>query len=240
MIAKYFYDRLVGYDKEAMETGKFYYGYSNGMVDVHHKNNDDEYFIIWGSKGVTKYCRDKSTLSYNIVDKNLILEDLEGDDFELFSLVQVVKCGYMVFENTKSETDIKKIISYMHDYIDSFGNSEDEKIPFLVGGSGWENGMTDSFSFCSKSGIEIHLKTVKRLCNENMDRKYYGAKCFPFIKDKKNTECIYVKFITNIERETTKNIIKRSNQALKELMDYLPNYVKLKYIDCHMNKFIYH
>lgn len=249
MKAKYFYERMIGYKNEASNTGKFYYGYSNGMVDIHHKNNENEYFLIWGSKEVTRYYKEESELSYHREQK-MQLDDLKGDDFELFSVVQIIKCGYIVFENAKSENDIKKIISDTHNYIESFeeerliygiddGDDKNDPVPFLVGGSCWNNGMTDEFSFCAKNGVEIQLSTIRKLCDRNMDRKHYGARCIPFIKDKKNTDCIYVKFIKNISGESQSNAIKTANAALNELMEYLPKNINKKYVGCDMKKFIY-
>ena len=47
MEAKYFYNRLLKYEKDSKESGKHCYDYSNGTIRIHRrKDRDTKYFTI--------------------------------------------------------------------------------------------------------------------------------------------------------------------------------------------------
>lgn len=212
MKAKYFYDRLCGYGEECKRTMKFYYGYANGITDIHRKGNNTEYYTIYRNGDVYK-----NTINPQITDIDFRIEDLVGDDFELYNPVQVFKSGYIVLKNAKTEKDVKKVISKLCHYINTFELKKD--ISLLSGEIYWDNGLTDGFNFytATQTQIELEILTVKNLCKENVDRKYYGARVYPFNRRMKNYNSFYVKFIHNVKND----IDKKRGDALTELRQYL-------------------
>ena len=71
---------------------------------IHRIGNQDIWYLIDLYKNVYE-----KTIEDPYKDKKMQLEDLNGDDFEVFSPVQVVKTGYLML-NTESEQEVKKII----------------------------------------------------------------------------------------------------------------------------------
>lgn len=236
MNAKYFYNRLLGYDEESMKARKWLYDYCNGSVDIHRIDNEDICYTIWKNGSIS--VKEKGAFT----GKKLSIDDLSGDDFELYSIVQNFKCGYLLLPTASSERDVKMVISNFHHTIESFeddyGMYGNKNIPVLCGGSSWTNGLTDGFEFYASNDIEVHLSTIHNICDENVMRKYYDAKCFPFIKDIKNTEAIYVQFVDSAHKRPIKETIKKCNEALKELISYC-NIDDIKWVNCKMRKPIY-
>lgn len=237
MDAKYFYNRLLGYENERLTSEKYFYGYENKMVDIHHKNDESTWFVIHYDGTVYR----NSLIGDR---KQMYIDELEGNDFELFNIVQVIKCGYLVLE-TKSKFDVKRAISSLHHYIDSFDNTIDtvrknNRIPVLCGGSIWENGVTEEFQYYSVNGIELDLMTIESLCQYNISRKHYDAKCFPFIKSMKDCNSIYVSFVHNMNEEKFDEVYKKCNRAVYDLIQYMNVIdVNCKYVNCKMEKPIY-
>lgn len=245
MKAKYFYERLKKYPEESAKRRKYYYGYSNQVVRVHRKNNNYEYDCIHVDGSVDKMTIDDS---YNIIN-SCHVDALIGDDFELFNPVQIVKSGYLVLGQVGSNpiTNMERVISKLHDYIDSldtdtpysFGDKS-INIPRLCGGSCWNNGTTDYITYHAINGIELHVRTIKSLCKENVERKYYDARPIPFIKSMDNTMSIHVSFVHFMNKNNYKEIRKQCNESLKDLLNYMDAIgVKCKWVDCKMRYPVY-
>lgn len=233
MNAKYFYDRMIGYNDESRKSGMYYYGMSNGMVDIHHKGDETTYFVIY---------RDGTVLQENIGEyKHLLkltIDDLKGDDFELFNVVQILKSGYLILD-TKTELEVKKIISRLHEYIESFDDHEmfssKKDIPVLCGGSIWISGVTNSFVYISPNGINLEIHTIRELCEKNVNRKYYGLRCIPFIKKIDNKSAIHVNFVQAMYNENYEEVKKRCENSLTDLLRYMKEIdVHCKWVECKM------
>lgn len=236
MNARYFYLRLKGYPQESKETGLYYYGYCNNMVTIHHKHDNYNWFVVHENGTVIVKNR------YNNDMKRLTIDDLKSNDFELYDPVQVYKSGYIVLEDIKKEYDVKRNISKLYYYIQSFDDPYDdtcnESIPLLCGIAVFNNGVTDEFQFYTtdnSNSIELHLMTVGRLCKENVLRKHYDARVYPFNKNMSSNNSIYVTFVTNNRNKQDDDIVENTNRALEELLGYMKDInVKCKWIDCNL------
>lgn len=237
MEARYFYERLIKYPEESQKTGKYYYGYSNRNVEIHHKNNKSEWYTIHEDGSVAKKNIDGS------YERNFCnIDDLMGDDFELFNSVQIVQSGYLILGQIVdgiSMTDMRRVVSKLHDYIDSLDDSyslvSDNRtdIPRLCGGSCWSNGVTDYITYYDVNGIELHVRTIKNLCRENVERKYYDARPIPFIKSMDNTTSIHVSFVHFMCRNDYKETREKCNEAIKNLLTYMGTIgIKCEWVDC--------
>lgn len=240
MTAKYFYERLIKYPEESYESGKYYYGYSNHSVEIHRKNNNCEYFIIRENGSVTK-----ASISHFYERDFGNIDDLTGDDFELFSCVQIIKSGYLVLEKATDNpiTDMRIIISRLHNYIDSLDNDfihARTDVPHLCGGSCWSNGLTDYFTYHAVNGIELHIGTIKNLCEKNIERKYYDARCIPFIKSMDNNVSIHISFVHYMHENNYEEIRKKCNKSLNDLLKYMDTIgIKCKWVNCKMDFPVY-
>ena len=244
MEARYFYERLIKYHEETWKTAKYYYGYSNRKVEIHHKNNKSEWYMIHEDGSVTKENIDGSYES-----NFCTINDLIGDDFELFNIVQIVKSGYLVLQENNTGTyitDMRRVVSKLHDYIDSLDDSyslvSDKRtdIPRLCGGSCWSNGVTDYITYHAVNGIELHVRTIKTLCRENAERKYYDARPIPFIKSIDSEISIHVSFVHYMYRNDYKETREKCNEALKDLITYIDTIgIKCKWVDCKMKYPVY-
>ena len=238
MNAMYFYNRLLGYEEERRKTRKYYYGYSNGMVFIHLKNDENTWFVVYRDGTVLRHTKD------GCIYDSMNIKDLDGNDFELFNDVQIIKSGYIVL-GTKTEYEVKKVISDLHDVIDSyydgvFSNSTKQNIPYLCGGSCWKGGVTDGFQYYDINGIELELKTVRKLCEENVHRKHYNAKCIPFNKYMDNTGAIHVRFVASIDSSNYDEICKECDEALKNLFSYISTIdMNCRWIETKLRKPIY-
>ena len=239
MEAKYFYNRLLKYEKDSKESGKYCYDYSNGIIRIHRrKDRDTKYFTIY--KDGTVYVRDEN-MSFG--DK-IRIEDLKGSDYELYNPIQIFKCGYVFFPNSESSFDIKKYIRDLFnkigciedDNLESIENDKDlnKKQPMLIGSSIWLHGYTTDFSYNSTSDIELTIRTIGELYKENINRKYYDKKCIPFIKDIHKNKAFHVTFKEYHNRE---NIQERCESALEELLSLIDE--PHTWYECTMKKTIH-
>ena len=239
MEARYFYERLIKYPEESWKTRKYYYGYSNRKVEIHHKNNDSEWYTIHSDGLVTK-----NTIDGNYERDFCSIDDLVGDDFELFSIVQIIKSGYLVLQENNTGTyinDMRVLVSRLHSYIDSLDDNYSlfsdghTDIPRLCGGSAWTNGLTDYITYHSVNDIELHVRTIKNLCRENVERKYYDARPIPFIKSIDSEISIHVSFVHNMNKNDYEETRKKCNEVLKDLFRYMDIInIKCKWEDCKM------
>ena len=237
MNAQYFYKRLLGYEDERRETELYYYGYSNNAVEIHHRGDEDNWFTVYGDGQVFAYHR------HIHGHETLHVDNLDGDDFELFSTVQVYKSGYIVLD-TQSEYDVKRVITKLYYHINSFEDIYDDNtknIPVLCDGSMWNNGVTDGFQYyAATSTVELKIRTIRSLCKENINRKHYGARVYPFKKYMHNSDSCYVTFVANMENKKDKVIRKNCEDALKELLSYMEELdIKCKWVDCNLKYPIY-
>lgn len=235
MEAKYFYNRLLGYREESTRTGKYYYGYCNNMVRIHHKNDNLSWYVVHEDGKV--YHRFNKSIGR--IDQLLNIDDLEGKDFELFSPVQIIKSGYIILD-TNSEFEVKKVITDLYKYISLLSDNE-ENAPSPCGGLCFTNGITSEFSYHSTNKIELQLQSIRELCKDNINRKYYDSSCIPFIKTMKNKNSIHVNFIRNMGIENNyEEIYKECDKALIDLLHYMKQInIKGKWINCKMRNPIY-
>ncbi len=243
MKARYFYERLLKYPKKSSNSNKYYYRYSNQNIMIHHKRNETEWYVVWADGSVTKQNSDGSIRDFCKVD------DLIGDDFEIFNIVQIIKSGYLVLDENNNDnpiTDMRKVVSRLHNYIDSLDvpyhlfNDRRTDIPHLCGGSCWSNGLTDEFQYHAVNSIELHVRTIRILCRENMERKYYDVKPIPFIESMGSNTSVHVSFVHNMGMNDYKETRKKCNEALKDLLTYMDIIgIKCKWVDCKMKYPVY-
>lgn len=233
MNAIYFYNRLLGYEEESRKTGKHYYGYSNGNVTIHHKGDKRNWFVIFKDGSVLKESAE------NARTVELHVQDLEGDDFELFNIVQIIKSGYLVLD-TISEREVKEVISKLYGCVESHEN-EDKDGPSICGAIMWYQGLTDRFHYFDINVIELELNTVKNLCKENVSRKYYDLHCIPFDKNMKNESAIHVRFINNMWGSDYAETRTECEEALDHLLGYMNEIgVRCKWADSMLRKPVYY
>lgn len=226
-----FYNRLLNYDDESKETGKYYYGFSNGTVTIHRIGDNTEYILY--KKGI--YMTISPDLS---LMRNRNIDELKGDDFELYSKIQCFKCGYLKYNNTSTIKDIISKIRSIFNNIDFFGEEKEDKL--ILNNATFIDGYSDGFSYSLNNESETYLElcTIPYICKENINRSYYGVKCFPFIKNIRNNEAIYVKVnSTVVPKRSLINIQEECDIAIKELLTYTEG---AKWIDCKINKPIYY
>lgn len=233
MKAKYFYDRLLNYESESRKTQKYYYGFSNRMVTIHHIGDESTYYTIFDNKNVMV----KKIGSYKTA--SMTLDDLSGDDYELFNIVQILKTGYIVLD-TDSELEIKKVISKLSEHIewdDEGYRRKGDNIPILCGESFWEDGVTDEFQYYATNEIEVHVQMVRNLCKSNINRKYYGLRCIPFIKSISNSQAIHVEFIQSMNKGNYNEEYEKCEEALKELKTMLNEITdSFRWVKCNIGK----
>ena len=216
MKARYFYERLIRYPEESRTTRKYYYGYSNQYVTIHRKNNKSEWYRIYEDGSVMKITKEDDDCNYEPDLCNI--DDLTGNNFELFNSVQIIKSGYLILEQGNNHiTDMRRIISILNHYIYSLDGSyslvnDKRTIPCLCGSSIWSNGVTDYITYKAVNGIEVHVRTIKNLCEENVERKYYGARPIPFIKSIDNSTSINISFDNGINNDVYKDSYKKDKQ----------------------------
>jgi len=226
MEAKYFYNEVMNknHDNEGYDGW-----YCNGMVTIHKIGSND--------KDVT-YTLYRSG---DIIDSNgkrdYVISDLTGD-YESYTEVQILKCGYLLFDNT-TFNEVKQIISNLHDNFNSeeydYDMPEEEK-HYLCDGSMWENGLTESFSYYAPNGIEVSIYSIHRLCYKNSRRSKFSKRCLPFNKIYSKENAIYAYFMANIAKDTDLDFNSMANEALTDLINNLPN---CKWENMKMFKYIY-
>lgn len=239
MDALYFYNRMMNYDKESRETGKYCYNFDNGIVNIHHIGEEDIWYTIYRDRTVHKHCFNRTFHGVK-----LTIDDLLGDDFEIFNDIRVFKSGYLLIKPSESNNDIMETITSLFNHIESIECDcddipEDKKVPYLVGCISFYRGLTDNFTFHTSNHIEVEIRTIQNFSRENVERKYYGMKAIPFIKDIKSDQAIHVDFST-FANEDTNSIRFECDKSLEELLKYMNDIgVKCTWKECKLNKPVY-
>lgn len=240
------YERLLGYSEEERKTDKWYYGLCNGMATVHRiGSNDTYYYVIHENGNVTVY--NKYDPYYN---ERITIADLPNtNDFEFYSSVQTLKSGYLKFNSNNGNNSIlnaKVPLTHILNKIESFDTREDicdkisDNVPRCCGSYGLDNGLTDGFQYTDINGIEVHLNILPRLCRENSNRTYYGAKVYPFNPNIKSHEAVYIYFVAVVSSKDTKELKCKCNESLKRLIEYCKEVgVSARWVDMNLSKPIY-
>lgn len=220
MNAKYFHDKLL--------SGI----YNDAAVTIHHKDDESTWFDIYSSGKGFKYSFGKGSEEFQV-------QDLDGDDFERFSIVQILKSGYIVL-NTDTETAVKFAISNIWNHINSFEDEYGDTvkgIPMLCGGSHWIGGLTDWFQYYAVNGIEVSLRTIPELCRINVLRKRRDLNSIPFIKTMNSNNSIYVNFVHIMEEGDYKETYAKCEEALQDLFSYMKQKgIDFKWVEIKMRK----
>lgn len=238
MEAKYFYERMLGYEKECFTSRKYCYNYENASITIHHKNDESIWFIIRSNGEV-----ERAVMGQGYSEEKLNINDLKGDDFEIFNIVQIIKSGYLVL-NTETEYQVKKTITKLHDFIDSLRGDylhPKKDVPHICGGSCWRDGVTSEFEYLAVNGMELHLRSVKKLCKDNVSRKYYDLHCIPFIKSIDCGKAIHVCFEDIMWGGDFDEAYKKCDKALADLLHYMKEIgIDCKWVECKMKKPVYY
>ena len=213
MNAMYFYNKLLKYREESKRTGRYCSPYDFQNVSIHKIGDEKNWFLLYEDGTVLKY------EGYVHEEEKLTIQDLQGDDFELFNFTQIFKSGYLVLD-TKSEYEVKKIITKLYYYIDSL-ESKDGQLPHICGGVSFYNKVTDYFQYHDIDGMYLEFTTVRNLCKENVIRKYYGLCCIPFDKNIENKYAIHVRFVNCMDIFCLRERRDICDKALARLFEYM-------------------
>lgn len=231
MKASYFYDRLKEYRNESVATGRWYQGYEHGKVTIHCKNNEKNYFTIYLSGRVVA-----QTIGVNNYIEGTI-RDLRGDDYELYSPIQVVKAGYI--EKTGIGY-IEPIINELCFYIDSIRDARGTDIYGCMV-KGQDKGFITQFTYNDLNVMEVSIQTPYALKCNNINRKYYGARTLPHDESIKFRKAMYVTLSTNLHIMPLREARLRANKSLEKLLYWLMNDIEVRceYKDMGIGKPIY-
>lgn len=237
MTADYFYKKLLWYKDEVVKTSKECSNYRSGMVTIHKIGDLDITCYTINYLGAV-LCEDIKS-GRKILMK---LSDLTGNDFELYSTVQVFKCGYIILKDTKNIQTVKRHLTDLYNRIenmDSTNYNGDISLKPLMYNKGAADilGMLFCLKYQDTNGIEVNIFTLDELQRLNDARKYYGAKKFP-TSNKIKPECaLYITFTDNV---TSKYTAMRYQEAVTKLL-YLFNDTELvkKYLVVDMNSPVY-
>lgn len=222
--ARYYYNELKNYPTNAvLKDNSRWSGYECGLVEIHHKGDPDTWYTISKDGRVSKETR----LTFEYIP----FEEIEGDDFELFSSTQAFKTGYVYINGCMSSEDIKKIILDIYSYMKSINCVQNDYCDEYIG----SQRTRESMVYCSSySDLDIYIQSIDHLVRENMIRKYcYNLKCFPYEKYVSQSKCFYVAFIENIHASLI-DIDERCNDEVNELLKIVTkvsNY-PCSWIDC--------
>lgn len=227
MTVQELYEKLLQYDEESNYTKRYWYNLSNGFTEIHRRDDNSTWFLLHNDGTIRQEYRfTDDHIEYNTFD------ELQGDDFEFFNNLQIFKSGYIVFEDAKTKYDVKKIITNLYHYIDSFDPEnfifdeldDDYKYPALCGCTSLDSRMmTDNFEYYTRdgNGIFATLMTIDNLVKTNVSRKHYGVKCIPYKRNMKAGNSVYMTFASNIKNRHDNYIYKECNKAVREVMGYL-------------------
>ena len=240
MTAKYFFDRLIEHEYGSNKERNKWYGVG---VCIHRKDEEHSYYSIDIDGSVISYTKngDRALIGYMKID------DLEGDDFEIYSHLQIIKCGYLKLKNASNPRDVEKIITDLHNFIkmteDSNNYSPYElSVPKISEECKFINGTTKKFNFFSVFGsFNVSVSTISELCKLNNKRKKCDLYSIPFIKSMSNNNCIRIDFIKSVHTEFEKDKAKENvDKALNELLRYMKDILEVDcdWVECKTNKSI--
>jgi len=127
---------------------------------------------------------------------------------------KVLKCGYFLFDNF--DKNIITELFYVKNYTD-----------MLCGGTWFNNGLTDSFSYYVEQinpyqfSIQADVFTIPSLCKTNIGRKAGKLKCFPFIKEIDMHKAMYIVWESFSLHDN--NEITAIENDIKEIIEYFSN-----------------
>jgi len=143
---------------------------------------------------------------------------------------KVLKCGYFLFDNF-SKSIITELF-HVKNYTD-----------ILCGGTWFNNGLTDSFSYYVEQinpyqfSIQADVFTIPALCKANIGRKVKKLKCFPFIKEIDMHKAMYIVWESFSFHD--KNEIIAIENDIEEIIGYFTNNnVKCTFKEVNFNNVI--
>lgn len=218
--ARDFYNLLLNYQSEKEKSGYEYYGLEGGICTIHKIFNKNFWYNIYKDGTVIQ--------EFKNTDRTvkMSINDLTGDNYELYSPFQVVRCGYIELNIDTSKHDIQNIMyRIFNEKI-----TEDRRLDWSV--------HRNYFRYGSKKSayITMELSTIRKVVGDNINRRYYGLSCFPFNKCQDRTKSIYVKFIVDTTEVRTKDEqMLECDKALSELLSYFTDIDK-KWINVRIPK----
>lgn len=238
MNAKYYYDMMMNYKQESTEKGLHWFGLANGSVQIHHKYDDDNWYTLFKDGNVILNNRHKLTLDTFGID------DLAGDDFELFFAVQIFKSGYFKLKDTSSVYDVRIELTRLYNYISELEDDHDldkNSKPGMCGSAMWIRGLLDSgFSFYATNKVEVQINTIHEMIEGNKGRKHYGLRCVPFDKSMKRNNAFHISFVKSICGKENKEIYDDCEKALSDLLLYISRArIRGMWFDTNLKKPVY-
>lgn len=226
--AEYFATMLSNYSRISKESKKYWSGYTNWQVEIHHAGDEFMYYTIYKNGRVTKHFLSDSSLA----GVEVSMDELTGNDFELFNTIQITRTGYLMLE---SNITPKEAISNLFFYIDENewdcdkrNDGESHKCPALCGGAYFKDNLTSCFSYLSTSESELELQTIPELKRRNSSRVFYGIHPMPYIKNLDSRKAIYIPFINSVYGEKASDygkmketIAQNDEESRIELMEML-------------------
>lgn len=219
MEAKYFFDNLL--------NGKYrdYESNIESSIKIHHQNSkiDEIYYNIHMDGSVLKNYRGKHFI--------MNIQDLEGNDFERYNTIRLIKAGYLFVE------DVHETLIKICDYFNT--------------NRGNEFNITKDYSGEFRSGeaelwirtVRLNLLTVPALVKENYRRNRADKIVLPFLKKVENEGAIYIYTVENVIEENFRIVRGKAEKATRQLIDDIVKKeldLEYKYFGCRIQRPIYY
>lgn len=219
MNAKYFFNNLL--------NGK-YRDYESNIIEssikIHHQNSkiDEIYYNIHMDGSVLKTYKDKHF--------RMNIQQLEGNDFERYSTLQLIKAGYLMVEDTH-ETLIKICDYFNANRGGKYNITEDYSGEFRKGSAEIWIGT-----------VRLNLLTVPALVKENYRRKRADKIALPFVKKAENESAIYFYSVDHVENDFQRKRGKVEGATRQLINDIMKKELNLKceYVGCRIQRTIYY
>lgn len=216
MKARYFYETLVNHRKQIDDPNPIrctHYDYGN--TEIHHKGE----YMRWYFISINGEVSEQNL--FGCANDDLTIDDLEGDDFELFSSEPIYKAGYIKFEDTVTIRDVQERITELYYQVE---------YPDLDWGVNVKDSVK-STKYLTESGFEyefselrIELELIKDFVADNRGRKHYGLKYIPFDPNMTSTNSVHVLLREDIcNARSNREIYNSCNKAIA----YLEKQMKL-------------
>lgn len=217
MNAKYFFDNLL--------NGKYcdYESNIESSIKIHHQNSkiDEIYYNIHMDGLVLKTCKGEHF--------EMNIQQLEGDDFERYSPVRLIKAGYLTVVDAH-ETLIN-ICDFFNDNRGSIFNITKDYSGNFRNGSAeiWINQTI------------LKMLTIPSLVRENHYRKKNDKISLPFISKIRNTGGIYI-FTVDMPVDFRHSREKAEKETRYLIDDIIKKQLglKCKYVGCRIQRPIYY